>query len=41
MSMYLVVKEGDHMREDDLLGSLRTKEHTQSGGTVLQERPLN
>ena len=39
--MYLVIEEGDHVREDDLLGSLRTKEHTQLGSTVLQERPLH
>ena len=39
--MYLIVEKGDHVREDDLLGSLRTKEHTQLGSTALQERSLH
>ena len=35
LCMYLVVEEGDHVRENDLLRSLWAEENAQLGSTVL------
>lgn len=41
MPVVLVVKEGDHVREQHVVGLLSAEEHTESGDAILHQRLLH